>query len=142
MDELDIPRERNASFEDKLKLLGCDVGARAVKRGEGVHIGLYWQALTDPDMDYAVSILLTDESGQVLDEILRDTVDGLYPTSLWSEGEVVRDRFDFIVDQSAPEGRHRLWVRLWDPYSQSYLRVLGSENDRVRLGKVYVVAVQ
>jgi hypothetical protein len=142
MDELDIPRQRNASFDNKLKLLGCDVGSRAVERGDGVHISLYWQALTDPDMDFAVSILLTDESGQVLNEILRDAVDGLYPTSLWSEGEVVRDRFDFGVDQSVPEGRHRLWVRLWDPQIQNFLRVVESDDDRVRLGKVYVVAGQ
>ena len=142
INELDIPRERNASFDDKLKLLGCDLGTRAVEHGEGVHVSLYWQALVKPEMDYVVSILLTDESGEVLDEIFRDAVDGLYPTSLWSEGEVVRDRFDIIVDQSVPEGRHRMWVRLWDPHSRSYLRLVGSEDDRVRLGKVYVVPGQ
>ena len=142
MDELDIPRQRNASFENKLELLGCDVGARAVERGDSVHVSLYWQAVVRPEVDYLVSILMTDDSGEVLSEIFRGTVDGLYPTSLWSEGEVVRDRFDFQVDQSVPEGRHRLWVRLWDPQSQGFLRVVESEDDRVRLGKVYVVAGQ
>jgi hypothetical protein len=142
VDELEIPRERNASFDDKMKLLGCDVGARTVERGDAVHISLYWQALMKTETDYVVSVLLAGESGEVLEEIFRDTVDGLYPTSLWSEGEVVRDRFDFNVGQSVPEGRHRLWVRLWDPNSQRHLRVVGSEDDRVRLGKVYVVAGQ
>jgi 4-amino-4-deoxy-L-arabinose transferase-like glycosyltransferase len=137
-DSLDIPRERYADFEDKLLLLGCDLETLAARHGEAVQISLYWQALVDPERDYEVSILITDEEGEVLDEILREPVDGLYPTSLWSNGEVLRDRFGLIVDESIPEGRHRLWVGLWDPVAQSYLRLSGSEEERVRVGKVYV----
>ncbi len=141
VDELDIPRERQASFADQLELLGCEVGARAVERGGYVHISLYWEALVKPDLDYTVSILLTDESGNtVLDEVLRQPVDGLYPTSLWSAGEVVRDRFDVTIGESVPEGRYRLWARLYDPVSKSFLLLAGSTEDRVRLGKIYVVS--
>jgi hypothetical protein len=137
-DSLDIPRERYASFEDTLLLLGCDLETLAARHGEAVQISLYWQALVDPERDYEVSILITDDEGEVLDEILREPVDGLYPTSLWSNGEVLRDRFGLIVDESIPEGRHRLWVGLWDPVAQSYLHLSGSEEERVRVGKVYV----
>jgi 4-amino-4-deoxy-L-arabinose transferase-like glycosyltransferase len=139
VDTLDIPRERYADFDGKLYLLGCDLETLAAHRGEKVQISLYWQALVAPERDYMVSILITDEAGEVvLDEILREPVDGLYPTSLWSEGEIVRDRFGVIVDESIPEGRHRLWVRVWDPSTRSYLRLADSDEDRVRLGKVYV----
>jgi 4-amino-4-deoxy-L-arabinose transferase-like glycosyltransferase len=139
IDTLDIPRERYADFDGKLNLLGCDLETLAAHHGEKVQISLYWQALVAPEHDYMVSILITDEAGEVvLDEILREPVDGLYPTSLWSEGEILRDRFGVIVDESIPEGRHRLWVRVWDPSTRSYLRLSDSEEDRVRVGKVYV----
>ncbi len=137
-DSLDVPRERYANFEDRLLLLGCDLETLAAHHGEAVQISLYWQALVDPERDYEVSILITDEEGEVLDEILREPVDGLYPTSLWSNGEVLRDRFGLIVDESIPEGRHRLLVGLWDPVTESYLHLSGSEEERVRVGKVYV----
>jgi hypothetical protein len=137
-EDLEIPRERYADFDGELVLLGCDVVPPAVERGQPVHISLYWQAEQRPRQDYSVSVLLTDESGNVLDEILREPVDGLYPTTLWAQGEVVRDRFDWVIGQSVPEGRHRLWVRLWDPGPRRYLSLSGSDEDRVRLGKVYV----
>jgi 4-amino-4-deoxy-L-arabinose transferase-like glycosyltransferase len=138
IEALDIPRERYANFEDKLELLGCDLETTAARHGGAVRISLYWQALVDPQRDYMVSILITDEAGEVLGEIKREPVDGLYPTSLWSEGEVLRDRFAVVIDQSIPEGRHRLWVRVWDPETRSYLRLVDSGEDRVRVGKVYV----
>jgi hypothetical protein len=138
LDELSIPRLRQANFDGKLELLGCDLGPQAVEHGEAVHIVLYWRALVQPEEDYEASILITDESGQVLDEIFREPVHGLYPTSRWSEGEVVRDRFDIIVDESLPEGRHRLSVGVWDPDSESHLRLVGLEEEYERLGKVYV----
>jgi 4-amino-4-deoxy-L-arabinose transferase-like glycosyltransferase len=137
-EELEIPRERYADFDGVLTLLGCDVGAVAVERDEPVHVSLYWRAMKRPEEDYLVSILVTDESGGVLWELLREPVDGLYPTSQWTSGEVVRDRFDLIMDASVPEGRHRLWARVWDPTEQRYLLVRDSDEDRVRLGKVYV----
>jgi 4-amino-4-deoxy-L-arabinose transferase-like glycosyltransferase len=137
--DLDIPRERYASFDGALTLLGGDVGPPAVERGEPVRISLYWQAEERPREDYVVSVILTTESGEMLDEILREPVDGLYPATLWSKGEIVRDRFDWVLDPGVPEGRHRLWVRLWDPGTREYLFLSGSREDRVRLGKVYVV---
>ncbi len=137
-EDLKIPRERYASFEGLLTLLGGDVGTPAVGRGEPVPLSLYWQAQRRPPQDYVVSILVTDESGDVLDEILREPVDGLYPTTLWRQGEVVRDRFDVVIGLAVPEGRHRLWVRLWDPDARRYLTLSGSQEDRVRLGRVYV----
>lgn len=136
--DLDIPRERYASFDGELMLLGCDVTPPAVSRDQPVHISLYWQAEQKPRQDYVVSVILTDEDGHVLDEILREPVDGLYPATLWTQGEVVRDRFDWVVSESVPEGRHRLWVGLWDPATQAYLQLTGSAEERVRLGKVYV----
>ena len=139
IDELNIPRVRQANFGGKLELLGCDLGPLAVEEGGSVHISLYWQALVKPELDYMVSVLLTDEAGNVFYEILREPVDGEYLTSLWSEGEVVRDRFDFVVDESVPTGRHRFWVRLYDPMTQRYLPVEGSDEDWVRLGKAVVV---
>jgi hypothetical protein len=88
-----------------------------------------------------ISILVTDEDGdEMLEEVFRQPVDGLYPTSLWSQGEVVRDRFDVVISESVPEGRHRLWVRLYDPVAERFLQLAGSSEDRVRVGKVLVSA--
>jgi 4-amino-4-deoxy-L-arabinose transferase-like glycosyltransferase len=140
IEELEIPRERYANFDEKVMLLGCDLEPVHASAGDAVHISLYWQALAEPTEDYLVSVLMTDEAGNELFEVLRTPVDGEYPTSLWSAGQVVRDRFGLIVDPSIPVGRHRLWARLYDPSTQAYLTLTDSEEDRVRVGKVWVLS--
>ena len=139
-EELDIPRERNADLGGKVILLGCDLGPRVVEKGESVHVSLFWQALAKPELDYMVSVLLSHETGEDVQEILREPVDGEYPTSAWSEGEVVRDRFDLSVDEPLLDGRYRLWVGLYDPESKSYLQLTDAAAERVPIGKVRVVS--
>ncbi len=140
IEELEVPRERYANFDDRVMLLGCDLEPVHASAGDAVHISLYWQALAEPREDYLVSVLVTDQAGNELHEVLRTPVDGEYPTSLWSEGQVVRDRFDLVIDPSIPVGRHRLWARLYDPGAQAYLTLAESEDDRVRVGKVWVLS--
>jgi len=139
IEELDIPRKREANFDDELNLLGCDLAPLQVGPGDPVHISLYWQALAKPQFDYLISVLLTDNEGKTLDELTRQPLDGYYPTTQWEKDEVVRDRFDLFIDAFVPSGRHRLWVRVYDPNTQTYLPLVDSEGDRVRVGKVRVV---
>ena len=84
-------------------------------------------------------MLLTDDEGKTLDELTRQPLDGYYPTTQWEKDEVVRDRFDLFINASVPRGRHRLWVRVYDPNTQTCLPLVDSEGDRVRVGKVRVV---
>ncbi len=60
-------------------------------------ISLYWQALARPDRDYSVYIhasdhpAITDPENIVAQDDAGAPVDGWYPTSRWSPGEIVRD---------------------------------------------------
>ncbi len=140
IEALDIPRRREANFEHKFNLLGCDLGPLRVSPGDTIHVSLFWQALVKPESDYLISVFLTEDEGDVWSEIVRQPLDGDYPTTLWGAGEVIRDRFDLLIDPSAPSGKHRLWVRLYDPATQTYLRLEGSDEDRVRCGKVRILS--
>jgi len=139
IEELNIPRLRQANFDHKFNLLGCDLAPQQVSPGDTIHVSLYWQALAKPESDHQISVFLSDGEGDVWGEFLRQPVDGDYPTSLWEEGEVVRDRFDLLIDSSALPGKHRLWVRLYDPTTQAYLLLEGSEQKSVRVGKILIV---
>ena len=137
--ELDIPRLRQASFDHELNLLGCDLGPLEVSPGDPIQISLYWQALAKLEWDYQISLFFRDAEGNVWGESLRQPLDGHYPTTLWEKGEVVRDLFDLVIDPSAPPGIHRLWVRVYDPATQTYLPVVGSDEEYVRVGRVRVL---
>jgi 4-amino-4-deoxy-L-arabinose transferase-like glycosyltransferase len=139
IEELNIPRLRQANFDQKLNLLGCDLEPLQVSSDDAIHVSLYWQALAGPESDCQISVFFMDDEGNVWGEFLRQPLDGDYPTTLWKEGEVVRDRFNLPLDPSAPTGRHRLWVRVYDPTTQTYLPVEGSDEEYVRVGRVRVV---
>jgi 4-amino-4-deoxy-L-arabinose transferase-like glycosyltransferase len=138
-EELAIPRLRQADFDHQLNLLGCDLGPVEVNPGDTIHVSLYWQALAEPSSDYQISVFFTDSTGNAWGEVLRHALDGDYPTTLWQESEAVRDRFDLAIDPSASPGIHRLWVRLYDPTTQTYLPIVGSDKGYVRVGKVLVL---
>jgi 4-amino-4-deoxy-L-arabinose transferase-like glycosyltransferase len=139
IEELDISRLRQANFEHKLNLLGCDLGPLEVRPGDTVQISLYWQALAKLESDYQISLFFRDAEGNVWGEFLRHPLDGYYPTTLWEKGEVVRDLFDLVLDPTAPAGIHRVWVRLYDPSSQTYLPIEGSDEEYVRVGRVRIL---
>jgi hypothetical protein len=137
--QLVIQRVREASFDGKLKLLGCDLSSTRVDPGDKVLISLYWQALMESQTDYVISVFVTDDNGDVLQEVEHQPVDGAYPTSSWREGDIVRDRFDLTISQSAPVGKHTLWVRVYDPKTGTYLAVQGSQEERVRLSRIRIL---
>jgi len=87
---------------DSLALLGYD----HLPSVEGLHLAIYWQASDDIDRDYAVSVRATSggeflfHDGQLVQQDHAHPVWGYYPTSVWAEGEVVRD--DYLVP--VPDG--------------------------------------
>jgi hypothetical protein len=96
-----------------------------------------------PDRDYLVSIYLVDEGGKVWPQSSREALDGDYPTSLWEAGQVVRDRFNLVVDPEIPRAVYELRVGLYDEQTRSYLPVVvlsegGAPSESISLGQILV----
>jgi hypothetical protein len=108
-------------FGPELTLAGFDVQLSPTRGPEGEphaahpgarwHLSLYWRANAAMDVDYTVSVrplrdgtLITGEDGEPLIQD-HQPVWGVYPTSRWSPGEVVRD--DYVLslpNQVNPNG--------------------------------------
>ena len=140
---LGIPNPLQARVGDQFAFLGFDVSQRVLNPGQSAHVSLYWQTMAKPDKDYLVSTYLVDEGGKVWSQSSRQALDGDYPTSLWQAGQVVRDRFNLVVDPEAPRAVYELRVGLYDEETQSYLPVVvsseeGVPSDSISLGQVLV----
>jgi hypothetical protein len=99
-------------------------------------VSLYWQATARPDSDYLVFIHLMDEEGKVWLQSSRQALDGDYPTSLWETGQVVRDRFDLVVDPETPRDVYEIRVGLYDEEAESYLPVVVSSEESTSLESI------
>ncbi len=97
-----------------------------------LHLTLYWQALTEMDIDYAVSVRPTlggqfiFVGGNLLQMDTPHPVWGNYPTSRWEAGEVVRDDYFIPIPPEQPYDGVAVIV---------YHRVDGSFHD---LGRVAI----
>jgi hypothetical protein len=81
----------NARLGDSLVLYGYTVDFT-----DGVlTLDLVWKATQTVDQDYTVFVHLVDENGVTVDQRDAMPVNNSYPTSLWSAGEFIVDRYTF-----------------------------------------------
>jgi hypothetical protein len=127
-----LQHERRAEFGDQLALLGWSLQAPVtLEAGEPFSLTVVWQAQQALETDYAAFAHLVDEGGQGWAGDDHQPYDGLYPTSAWGAGEMVRDQFALTVPAGAPPGLYDLQVGWYDPASGE--RLLVGEGNTVRV---------
>ncbi len=139
LEALEIPQPRRENLNHKLTFLGWGISRRRAGPGERIHVSLWWQAQGQPGGDYALSIFLSDEEENRFGELHRQPLDGDYPTSRWTTGEIVRDRFDYPIPPETPPGRYRLLVRVFDMETGEYLPLVGDSGESIALSPVRVL---
>jgi hypothetical protein len=132
-----LQHERRAEFGDQLALVGWSVDSPVDSQGEGLQPGdsikvtAVWQAQQALETDYTAFAHLVDEGGQGWAGDDHQPHDGLYPTSDWGAGEIVRDTFALTVPADAPPGLYDVQVGWYDPATDQRLQVGDSAAFRV-----------
>jgi len=100
----------NAVFDDKIKLLGCNVTPDSVKKNDSVQVECYFKCLKKIEGDFAVFIHgdSDDGSGRINGDHM--PVDGNYPTDKWKPGQIIRDRWTRAIPPSITGGRINFYV--------------------------------
>jgi hypothetical protein len=129
-----------ALFGDEIVLL-CHQMPSVLPAGRPLALTLYWQATRKPGRDYVGFVRLRDATGQVVLEENGETMDGIYPTSAWDAGEIVRD-VRTLPAEHLPVGSYRVEVGLFSYWTMrgQLVRAEGREFDdhRLVLGTVIV----
>ena len=104
LDLADVPASAipfGAGYDGVARLVAYEVEPRVVEPGGSLSVTLYWEALEPTDKDLSIYIHIFGKNGEKIGQ--RDSYPGAgtYPTSLWSEGEVIRDKFLVTVSESA-----------------------------------------
>ena len=125
---LEMDRALNVRFGEDIVLLGYKLES-GFRRGDGVHLTLYWQALGQMDQDYVVFNHLVGENGVTYAQKDNPPADGYYPTSRWAAGQVVRDRYDLFIPADAPAQWYNIETGLYLPATGQRLAVSGCTGD-------------
>jgi hypothetical protein len=106
--------DRNLS--EQLELVGYDYVSAIYRPREKVAITLYWRARQGRLGDYTIHITLTGSGPGQHAAWTGKPVNGRYPTSLWQEGELVRDPWLLTLPPNLPTGNYKLAVWMTDDY--------------------------
>ena len=83
-----------------------------VRPGDILQLTLFWQAAGQIDTDFALTLQLQDETGEVTVSREVKPVGGAYPPTSWEDVETVRDQHNLSLPSELPSGRYDLllWV--------------------------------
>lgn len=124
----------SAKFGDTIQLSGCTLTPAA----GGLQLDLFWQTTATPDFDYTVFVHVVNANGEIVAQSDSQPLNGQYPTSIWSPGEIVVDeRFIRLVP-----GTHQIFVGLyrWDTGERLHAVMDGERaaDDRLLLQEIVI----
>lgn len=138
--QIETPRQVNLG--DKVTFLGYQLDENIINPGETIHLVLYWQAQAEMDRDYTVFTHLLDAKNQIWAQQDSQPQKGNYPTSIWDQGEAVRDEYELEVGPGTPAGDYLIEVGIYLLETGERLPVLEGGrvvNDRILLEDKVVV---
>ncbi len=133
------------NFDNKVQLLGYDIEPEHVRLREAIVVTLYWRALNEMEEEYTVGVHLVGPGYESYGGRDSYPARGNYATSLWNEGDMIRDIYWLPVPRDFPTpSAGRVEVTLYVHSTGQRLPVLNPqgemEGDSVLLSGFGVVA--
>jgi hypothetical protein len=131
----ELPRRSSAVvFGGRIALRGYAFPPEAAP-GDILTLELYWEALAPVERDYHVFIHLVDQAGDLVAQRDGQPVLWTRPTSGWSPGEEIEDKYGVLLPEALEPGPLFIRVGLYLPESGERLLTDGS-GDFTELGAV------
>jgi 4-amino-4-deoxy-L-arabinose transferase-like glycosyltransferase len=109
-----------------------------VPLGQILRLDVVWQASELLAERYKVFVHLLNEPGQVLSQRDSEPLAGLRPTSEWTPGEKIADKYGLWLPADLPPGEYRLVLGLYHPETGDRLPACCPATDAVLLATVRV----
>jgi hypothetical protein len=115
-----------ASLGEQIELLGYDLVPLLDTDERTLKITLYWRAVTALEKDYTLFLHVTAPDGFVKAQRDQQPFNGLWPTSRWTAGDVLADRYTIQLDDWLQPGEYLLLAGLYDPQSGQRLTLVNA----------------
>lgn len=108
--ETPLPAAPLAVFGGKIALLEARLEPQVVDAQGQVEVRLVWQALSDIQEDYRVSLWVQGPAGVPPWEVKSAPAGGRSPTDLWRASQVTWDHYTLPLPPDAPLGRYQVYL--------------------------------
>ncbi|NDJ74618.1 MAG: DUF2142 domain-containing protein, partial [Chloroflexi bacterium] len=105
------PRAFERNFGDQLRLTGYDVSARRLAPGEETTLTLRWEAASEMDTDYVISVQVLKPGDD--HQIAQNDSPPEPLTSTWETGQTYTHTVTLAVEPGALPDRYRVMVRVY-----------------------------
>ena len=102
------PQVAHARFDPGLTLIGYEWSGESVQAGQSLFLTLWWRADTDLNTDYTAFVHVGGD--QVVAQRDGQPCQGLFPTSHWRAGDLIRDSFALTLPANVAPGQYPLTV--------------------------------
>ncbi len=131
---------RTANFDDQIQFQESSI--RPLKSWpNSFEVVNYWKCLKTLTSDLRISIDVTNAAGETVAEHDHSPQGGLFPTSKWSSGDIIRDRHILVLPPLAA-GKYQIRVSWLDPLQKRRLLILNpvtsAQADRASVAEVGV----
>jgi 4-amino-4-deoxy-L-arabinose transferase-like glycosyltransferase len=126
------------NFAEQILLTGYDLAIRATKYGHILQATLWWQALTEMDEQYLVSLRVLDQSGHLGGRKDIPPLGNFRPTVGWAKGEQIEDHVGLFIWPGTPPGEYRVEVGLINRSNGQPLVISNQESDYILLGPITI----
>ena len=117
--------------KSRLRLVDGQPPLLTIRPEQAFTLSLYWQADSQPDASYTVFTHLIAADG--FNRVGQDNLPvwGTYPTTEWSAGEAVTDKYTLTIPGGTPPGDHRLRIGWYRSDSGERVEVVGGTDHVV-----------
>ncbi len=119
---------QRADFGDALALVGWSAQPETLN-AETLNLTIVWQAKRALPRRYTAFVHLTKSTGDKVTQDDREPLGGIYPTTRWASGEMVRDVYALSVPRDLAPGKYFVRVGWYDSETGDRLPVSGSADD-------------
>jgi 4-amino-4-deoxy-L-arabinose transferase-like glycosyltransferase len=108
-----LPYHSDATFGERIRLLGYEVNRPQLPDQPDVTVTFYWQAIKHPELSYSVFVHMVDQSGELIGQSdVGLGSDRDYPSSAWWAEDIVPSQHVLVlpVDRKKDVGEIRIGV--------------------------------
>ncbi len=114
---------------NKIELLRYELNPTAVKAGQAIRVTLYWRCLEEMEENYTVAVHILGPDYKAYGKRHLYPGNGNYATSLWKEGEIIKDEYRLVISPRFPAPAFaQIKVALYLYPSERYLPLLDAQG--------------
>ena len=100
----------NVDFDNQVTLVGYDLSPVVDNH---VYLSLYWKSMMPFADNYTIFVQVRDDAQNTLINADHQPYDGKVPTSIWREGEIIKETIRLDVTPEMPVGTYEIYTGMY-----------------------------